>query len=124
MLRCLSLFQSSRLKQCGAGRQTFSARNPLVCQKEDMEDDPMMGTIYGVGENAYIGSIRNVAGIKKRAAEGYINHRAYMTFRDGRGLSWQRDTHGRLRPVRRPIDWAPRAGRMTGRISWWRRGGP
>jgi len=91
---------------------------------EDVEDDPMIGTIYGVGENAYIGSIRNMGGIKKRAAEGYINHRPYMSYRDGRGLSWARDTHGRIRSVRRPIDWAPRAGRITGRIKRWSWFGP
>jgi hypothetical protein len=44
-----------------------------------------------------------------------VNHRLYMTFRDGRGLSWQRATHGRLEPARRPVDDAPGAGR-TGRI--------
>ena len=87
--------------------------------EEDMEDDPRIGTIYGVGDAQYIGSIRNVGGILKRASEGYINHRAYMTFRDGRGLSWQRDSHGRISRTRRRVDWAPKAGRMTGRIKWW-----
>lgn len=48
-----------------------------------------------------------------------INARPYMTFRDGRGLSWQRDVHGRLIPTRRPVDWAPRPNRLTGRIFWY-----
>ncbi|WP_433308327.1 hypothetical protein ACQP0U_17545 [Micromonospora sp. CA-269861] len=44
------------------------------------------------------------------------NPRVYMTFRDKRGNAWQRDTHGRLTPTRRPVDHAPPANRLTGRI--------
>lgn len=44
-----------------------------------------------------------------------VNGRLYLTFRDGRGRAWERDTHGRLSEVRRPIDDAPPAG-PTGRI--------
>ena len=36
--------------------------------------------------------------------EAAVNYRAYMTFRDGRGLTWQRDVHGRLsRTVRMSV---------------------
>lgn len=48
-----------------------------------------------------------------------VNARPYMTFRDGRSLSWQRDVHGRISPTRRPVDWAPRPSRVTGRIFWY-----
>lgn len=41
----------------------------------------------------------------------------YMTFRDKRGMAWQRDTHGRLTPFWRNIDDAPPANPVTGRIS-------
>lgn len=46
------------------------------------------------------------------------NPRVYMTFRDKRGNAWQRDTHGRLMPTRRPVDHAPPANRVTGRIRY------
>lgn len=46
------------------------------------------------------------------------NPRVYMTFRDKRGNAWQRDTHGRLTPTRRPVDSAPPTDPTTGRISY------
>ena len=46
------------------------------------------------------------------------NLRVYMTFRDKRGKSWQRDTHGRLARVRRNVDDAPPADPVSGRISY------
>lgn len=107
------------------GLEFFSA------PEEDAENDSRItildsirnAIIYLVGDNEHIGSVRDVESIRERASEGHINQRAYLTFRDGRGLSWQRDTHGRLSPFKRRIDWAPKAARITGRISWWRRGG-
>jgi hypothetical protein len=44
-----------------------------------------------------------------------INRRLYLTFRDGRARTWERDTHGRLRRAHRPADEAPEPG-PTGRI--------
>jgi hypothetical protein len=46
------------------------------------------------------------------------NPRVYMTFRDKHGYAWQRDTHGRLTPAQRPVDSAPPADPVTGRISY------
>ena len=46
------------------------------------------------------------------------NPRVYMTFRDKRGKAWQRDTHGRLSPVRRNVDDAPPADPVSGRINY------
>ena len=46
------------------------------------------------------------------------NPRVYMTFRDKRGMAWQRDTHGRLTPFRRNVDDAPPADPVSGRISY------
>jgi hypothetical protein len=46
------------------------------------------------------------------------NPRIYMTFRDKRGKAWQRDTHGRLSPVRRNVDDAPPADPVSGRINY------
>lgn len=61
----------------------------------------------------YIGSLKNPA------LGGRVNQRAYVTFRDGRGLSWQRDVHGRLTRTMRRVDSAPRPNRVTGRIRPW-----
>lgn len=46
------------------------------------------------------------------------NPQVYMTFRDKRGKAWQRDTHGRLSPVRRNVDDAPPADPVSGRINY------
>lgn len=45
-----------------------------------------------------------------------LNERLYLTFRDGRGVSWERDTHGRLRHAWRPLDSAPSPDGTTRRI--------
>lgn len=78
------------------------------------DDGRKWGGIYELynaeGDALYVGSVR------KRAPDDPVNARAYMTFRDGRGLTWQRDSHGRLTSTRRRIDWAPRPNRLTGRI--------
>ncbi|MDQ4033958.1 MAG: hypothetical protein M3332_17640 [Actinomycetota bacterium] len=74
-------------------------------------------TLYDVDDRClYVGSLRN------SGLGGSINHRVYMTFRDGRGLTWQRDVHGRLTRFLRRIDDAPPADRVTGRIYRVRRG--
>ncbi len=44
---------------------------------------------------------------------GNVNPRAYMTFRDGHEISWQRDSHGRLTRATRPVDNAPPADPIT-----------
>jgi len=46
------------------------------------------------------------------------NPQVYMTFRDKGGKAWQRDTHGRLSPVRRNVDDAPPADPVSGRINY------
>jgi hypothetical protein len=48
----------------------------------------------------------------------HVNACPYMTFRDGRERTWQRDVHGRLTqiPAGRPIDHTPRPNRLTGWI--------
>lgn len=89
---------------------------------EEMEDIPESAALYtlygsdGSDRPLYIGSIMNPGGLTNRLAEGRVNHRAYLTFRDGRGRTWQRDTHGRLSLTNRPVDEAPRPARLTGRI--------
>jgi hypothetical protein len=41
--------------------------------------------------------------------------RVYLSFRDGHGLAWQRDSHGRLTRTHRPFDDAPPTNPITGR---------
>jgi hypothetical protein len=52
------------------------------------------------------------------------NPKVYMTSRDGRDSSWQRDSHGRLSPTRRPVDNAPPAHPVIGRIDYSNAGSP
>lgn len=102
---------------------TFLSAELFGMPEDEVKDEPKSALIYAVGGREdrplYVGSIRNLSGLTNRVTEGRINHRAYMTFWDGRGLTWQRDSRGRLSPTRRPVDWAPRTSRITGRISWW-----